>query len=250
MHIVEKHYLGLELKTPARAHVLREAAVFAASAFSEAVGDDSVAAKEEAAIGMQLFLLNRNIKSYLFTETAQALIEKIKVAESFDLEILRKLPEGETHFFSFLYGRDRVIYCRWSNNDLSILELSRHAGKEGIRRDISLVGLKSKPKTFTESLVNAIRCLIFLKLTEPEIIHLAPGEKHGTRKKGHYNATPLPVIIVDRNWNKFTVRTEGFGVSGHLRMQPCGKGNADLKLIWISPFEKRGYVRLPKAEAL
>lgn len=250
MHIVEKHYLGLELKNPSRAHVLREAAVFAANAHSEVVGDSDLVSKAAAFMHFQVSLLNPYTKNYLFTETAQEVINNIKVNELFDIEILRTLPTGKTRFYNFLYGKDRFIHCVWNNDELHIIELARYADNPAMKRSVALASLKSCPKVFSDTLADAIKCLIFLKLTDPEIIHLAAGEKYGTRKQGHYNATPLPVIIVDSTWNQYIVRTEGFGVSGHFRMQRCGKGNADLKLTWIKPYQKHGYVRLPKSEPI
>jgi hypothetical protein len=64
---------------------------------------------------------------------------------------------------------------------LYVIELSRYANTEGIKRDVALVSLQSKPKTFNDSLKNAIKCLIFLNLTEPEIIHLGVALVTGQR---------------------------------------------------------------------
>lgn len=248
MQIIENHYFGLELKTPSRSHALSEAALIAADAYEEAIGDCTLEEKDTFRKGILAFLLNPYTKNHLFTATAQEVINNIKVSESFDLEILHTLPKDETRFFNFLYGKDRYIGCLWNNNDLYIIDLSRDPNTRLVERNVVLVSLKSSPEVFSATLRDAIKCLIFLKLTEPEIIHLAAGKKHGTRKEGHYNATAFPVIIVDSTWNQYIVRTEGFGVSGHFRLQRYGKGNMDLKLIWIKPFEKNGYVRLPKAE--
>lgn len=252
MHIVEKQYLGLMLKNASHSHVLRDTAIFAANAFLDAVGEYNVITKDEAMKVMWGFLSSPDNKYYLFTEKAREVIQNIKITDSFDIQILRVLPMNETRYFNFLYGKDRVVFCMWSNEILHVIDLSKHEGKEGIKRVFSLAPLRndSKINTFTDELREAVRHLIFLTLTEPEITLVAAGSKQGTRKKGHYNATPLPVIIVDSKWNKYIVRTDGFGVSGHFRMQRCGKGYADLKLTWIEPYKKHGYVRLPKAEAI
>jgi len=250
MHIVEQHYLGLELKNPSRIHVLRAASAFAADGFLELIGDCDSDTQAKIILGVKSSLLNPYIENYLFTQTAQEVLDNIKVSDSFDLEILETLPRDETHFYNFLYGKDRVIYCRWSDNMFFITDLDRSTNKEDIKRSVVLILSKSSPKVFSATLIDAIKCLIFLKLSEPEIVHLAAGQKRGTRKQGHYNASSLPVTIVDSTWNQKIVREEGFGVSGHFRIQRHGKGNMDLKLIWIKPFEKHGYVRLPKAEAL
>lgn len=47
----------------------------------------------------------------------------------------------------------------------------------------------------------------------------------------------------DCTWYTTIIRTEGFSVRGHFRLQPCGKGKQDKKLIYIHEFQKHGYVR-------
>jgi hypothetical protein len=54
------------------------------------------------------------------------------------------------------------------------------------------------------------------------------------------------ITILDSTWFTTIVRTEGFKVNGHLRLQPCGAGRTERKLIYIETFEKHGYVRKAK----
>lgn len=54
------------------------------------------------------------------------------------------------------------------------------------------------------------------------------------------------VLALDSTWYTSIVRTEGFAVRGHLRMQACGKNFSERKLIYIDSFEKHGYVRKAK----
>lgn len=90
------------------------------------------------------------------------------------------------------------------------------------------------------------KLLCFLYMTENEEILVEPGAKHGTRKTGKVvNSLTIPVTIVNNNWNITSIRTEGFDVSGHLRMQPTKGGH---KLILIEPFKKHGYVRKAKPQ--
>lgn len=229
---------------------MREIAAGMLNTLHDATGNNDIAENEIIGKGIWHSLVSPDVENYLFTETAQEVIRNIKVAEAFDVEILRMLPATQVVFFNFLLGQDRVIKCTWSNDFLIIIDLSLHADKEGIHCETAVASLQAKSSiAFGSALIGAIQCLIFLKLTEPEIIRLAAGKKHGTRKQGHYNATSVPVTIVDSTWNKYIVRAEGFGVSGHFRMQRHGKDNADLKLIWIKPYQKQGYVRLPKSGA-
>ncbi len=60
----------------------------------------------------------------------------------------------------------------------------------------------------------------------------------------------LKVKCLDCSWFRTIVRTEGFLVRGHLRLQPYknDKGEWDYKLIYIDTFQKHGYVRRAKKE--
>ena len=55
--------------------------------------------------------------------------------------------------------------------------------------------------------------------------------------------TSLKIDYFDCSWYTTIVRNEGFSVRGHFRLQPCGKGKQDKKLIYIHEFQKHGYVR-------
>lgn len=57
---------------------------------------------------------------------------------------------------------------------------------------------------------------------------------------------PHKISIIDSNWFRTTVRTEGFGVKGHFRLQPCGEGRKNRKLIWVNDFRKDGYTKKAK----
>ena len=60
----------------------------------------------------------------------------------------------------------------------------------------------------------------------------------------------LKVKCLDCSWFRTIVRTEGFLVRGHLRLQPYknDKGEWDYKLIYIDTFQKHGYIRRAKKE--
>lgn len=101
-----------------------------------------------------------------------------------------------------------------------------------------------KDALFEQEMMEMVRLILFTELSEIETVHLAPGQSNGTKKEGkHLNESRFPVVIVDSTWNKKLVRTEGFTVSGHLRLQPYGPGMQYRKLIYIDEFEKQGYTR-------
>lgn len=51
------------------------------------------------------------------------------------------------------------------------------------------------------------------------------------------------VDILSCSWYTTIVRKEGFNVRGHFRLQPCGRGRSERKLIYINEFKKNGYIR-------
>jgi hypothetical protein len=89
------------------------------------------------------------------------------------------------------------------------------------------------------------KLLCFFFLSENEEIIVNPGKSYGTKKQHDAlsNDTNVPVTIVNSCWNITSIRTEGFDVRGHFRLQPCGPGLRDTKMIFIQPFKKEGYVR-------
>jgi hypothetical protein len=88
------------------------------------------------------------------------------------------------------------------------------------------------------------RLLCFMYLSDIEEIVLQPGQKTGTKKTGKLiNEIKHPITIVNSKWNITSIRTEGFAVSGHFRLQPWGEGRTKVRVQWIDPFEKKGYIR-------
>lgn len=85
--------------------------------------------------------------------------------------------------------------------------------------------------------------LTYYCYSDTEFKFVESKKKIGTRKKGYKNNTNYDFTIIDSVWNNIIVRKEGFNVSGHLRLQPCGIQSMDRKLIWITEHKKHGYVR-------
>lgn len=55
------------------------------------------------------------------------------------------------------------------------------------------------------------------------------------------NQTTSKIEYVNSTWFTNLVKSEGFKVRGHFRLQPCGSGMKERKLIWIQDFTKTGY---------
>jgi len=98
----------------------------------------------------------------------------------------------------------------------------------------------------------AFKCL-FLLLTiyyfaeiETKTIEQGKSRKAIVGSEKCINETQVPIQVINSNWFTNIYRSEGFNVSGHFRLQPCGEGSKKRKLIWINGFEKQGYTRLAK----
>lgn len=93
------------------------------------------------------------------------------------------------------------------------------------------------------------KLMCFIYLSETEEVILKPGEKMGTKKSGKLiNEIKHPLVVITSKWNITSIRTEGFAVSGHFRLQPYGEGRKQVRVQWIDPFEKKGYVRTAKKD--
>jgi hypothetical protein len=98
-------------------------------------------------------------------------------------------------------------------------------------------------------LQHVIIFMLFKQFSNVETKHLCPNEKYVNKKLGHkdLNETDLSITILDSTWYTNLIRSEGFKVSGHPRLQPCKiDGEWTYKLIWINEFMKHGYTRTAK----
>jgi len=121
-----------------------------------------------------------------------------------------------------------IFYCRIKNND-TITSVPSHLLNQGYT---------------TDATINEVLGLIlFLKYCPLETKLIPKGKKISHSDQEYLNKTKLPIEILDSTWFTTIVRSEGFTVGGHFRMQPIGPGRSERKLIWINSYEKRGYVR-------
>jgi hypothetical protein len=88
--------------------------------------------------------------------------------------------------------------------------------------------------------------LTFIKYCPLETKFVAGGRKENHVGQKYVNETKEKIEILDSTWFTTIVRSEGFGVSGHFRLQPYGPGMTQRRLQWIEPFEKTGYTRKAK----
>lgn len=89
--------------------------------------------------------------------------------------------------------------------------------------------------------------LIFRKYAEVETKIIIPT--NNKPKTGEYfNKTRCLFTILDSKWFTNLIRSEGFKVRGHFRLQPYKNEEKEWtkKLIWIADFKKNGYTHKAK----
>lgn len=95
-----------------------------------------------------------------------------------------------------------------------------------------------------------IMLLYFIDKCDIESVMVAPKQKvkiDGGYK--FYNESGKSAIkVLDARWYRELIIKSPFAVTGHLRFQPYGEGRSKRKLIFIEPYEKKGYHRKAKAE--
>jgi hypothetical protein len=82
---------------------------------------------------------------------------------------------------------------------------------------------------------------LFKNYAEIETKILAPGQRQKDINCKYVNDTRLPIRYLDSKWFTTLVKSDAFKVRGHFRLQPCGHGLTDRKLIYIDDFMKTGY---------
>lgn len=202
-------------------------------------------------------------RNYVFTAPAQEVIANIKVTKHLTAERISKIKgrvyclnfDKESAAFVWKHDSDIKMIYTWNYKDggssgigtaslSSLFELTTSFSGESSLSEKATIALKGLDDLWRK----VLQTLIFLELTEPEIEVMAAGKRHSERPLGTSNNSRQDVYVVSSTWNKYIIRTEGWGVRGHFRMQPCGVGHAELKLVWVTPYQKSGLTRKPQKQ--
>ena len=88
---------------------------------------------------------------------------------------------------------------------------------------------------------------LFLKYADVEVINIYGNQRKTLPDKSDVfeNKSGVRVQYIDSRWVREIIRTEGFKVRGHFRLQPIKDEDGEWvrKLIYIKEFEKHGYHR-------
>jgi hypothetical protein len=83
--------------------------------------------------------------------------------------------------------------------------------------------------------------LFFIEYAEVETKRVDANRKSKAFACKYVNDTSLNLQFYDSKYFTSIVKSSSFNVRGHWRLQPCGEGLKDRKLIWINDFQKEGY---------
>jgi hypothetical protein len=144
-------------------------------------------------------------------------------------------------------GSDKWEFVFYAfNKDVLMAFLTEYNGKiyaytyEGYKK---LEDIDRAKKIFT----HLILILNFIKYAEIETKIALPNRPIFEGINCLYNnKSKHPIEIIDSTWFTTFIKSDAFKVRGHFRLQPCGEGLKDRKLIWINEFQKEGYTREAK----
>lgn len=186
---------------------------------------------------------------YLIQPSVHYCAEMIKINDDFSCLIFKKIKDGE-HIY--LLGKSEYYRFLKFNN---VIKASFWSREKHVAFEMGFDLEEDKyyyPSIAKQEFNRLLRLMIFIELGDIETTIIEKGKNNGKPKKDGKitNTSDSTVYVVDSSWNKLIIRTEGFAVRGHFRLQPCGEELKNRKLIWIDAFEKNGYVRKPKSEII
>jgi hypothetical protein len=90
----------------------------------------------------------------------------------------------------------------------------------------------------------ALAEVLFIQFAEVVTKTIFPKSKRFNIRCDYRNDTKREILVMDSPYFTNIVKSEGFKVSGHWRIQPFKEGGIwSKKIIWISDFHKNGYTR-------
>jgi len=142
--------------------------------------------------------------------------------------------------------------------DWTLLLFTKRSGADTAGLDLCLSEMGDKSKSFiwkewedagmTKGYWMAwlISLIAFIKYCPMETKIVNAGRKDYHVGEKYLNETRHNIEILDSTWFTTIIRSEGFEVGGHFRLQPWGPGMSQRRLQWIEPFQKHGYTRKAK----
>lgn len=213
----------------------------------------------------------KNASEGLFSEKMRFLsrpfLEAFALGRSRLIDVFDKEPIEETGTFITIEGSYTHTYFYYLKTygegdtwgyDIALLVFTKHSHSDSFGLDVCVIETRETSKTFIwktwedggldakwwAAWLVTLLCFIKYCPLETKIVNAGRKEHHAGEK--YKNETARNIEILDSTWFTTIIRSEGFGVKGHFRMQPFGTALSQRKLIWIAPFEKEGYTRTAK----
>jgi hypothetical protein len=199
-------------------------------------------------------ILSVNCKRYIITKTATDVIERIKI-DKIDMNMFYKIPVNQV--WEFMVSPEKIyrtvydgkllrgMFISMTKEDSGMMYLKYDSFGFEINQSTGELARETENVEHLRDIVDEwIKILVFIQFSEPVLNILKSGAKHGNNRQNKIkNETPSDYIIVNSKWNTISMRSEGFLVRAHFRLQAYGSGMKERKLILIDEFEKSGYVR-------
>lgn len=159
---------------------------------------------------------------------------------------MKWIDETEEDVFTYLFASIQGVSCgELYLVALGVIEFVYN--REGL---FSNTQVRCRP----DDVGNSIRYMkfllelnVFLRYADTETIKVYGQQKRYVPDGKDYidNRSGIMVKYIDSRWLREIIRTEGFKVRGHFRLQPFKDedGGWDRKLIYINEYEKHGYHR-------
>lgn len=191
----------------------------------------------------------KDIKYFLVRDNVFKAAELIKIGINFTGRTLKDIKHGD---YVYLLGKHKMVKFVVVDDGIKGIYFDDHNNsffEWGVKMES---GEFFHYNGFNKEFSQIMQLLTFIELGDIEVsvINGLQKIKGETKDQDTFNGTKNTVYIVDSSWNKLLIRTDGFAVRGHFRLQPCGSGMKDRTLIWIDAFEKHGYTRKPRAKII
>lgn len=210
--------------------------------------EEDVNRREEAREKIRKIFYAKPENVFYFSDAAKQEASKIKLKNTDSYFYLRNVPDTDVNVILY----NEKLYFKYYKADnclmLLIFCMDGEGEKEEFRyfatpiyTDTGLLGnsISIEKEDLMVKLLNIFLQLItFKELTEVENINITASGKAIDKAGNKYvNNTNSDIRLINKAWNKNYILSPHM-VEGHYRLQPCGEGRRDRKLIYVKDFMK------------
>lgn len=159
------------------------------------------------------------------------------------LKYENKKETGINFVSLYWFGKDRLHGCYYCDDIESNTKLWM---SDDYKRSFKIDTLAKEMQEVQSIVSRLIAYKLFKTYAEVETKELLPHTNIKGANCNYVNDTQLPITYLDSKWFTNLVKSDSFTVSGHFRLQPCGKELSQHKIIWINEYTKSGYTALAR----